>query len=73
MQVIRKVGTAMDENEALRQIGTITIGEDLYGLSRDELKGRIGALEAEIKRVSKELEKKQSERSAADTLFGPKS
>ncbi len=63
----------MDENEALRQIGTITIGEDLYGLSRDELKGRIGALEAEIKRVSKELEKKQSERSAADTLFGPKS
>lgn len=62
----------MDENEALRQIGTITLGEDLYGLSRDELRTRIEALEAEKTRVTKELEKKQSERSAADTLFGPK-
>ena len=61
----------MDENEALRQIGTITLGEDLYGLSRDELRTRIEALEAEKTRVTKELEKKQSERSAADTLFGP--
>ncbi|CAM3725601.1 DUF1192 family protein [Litorimonas haliclonae] len=62
----------MDENDVLRQIGTITLGEDLYGLSRDELKARIEALEVEKSRVKKELEKKQSERSAADTLFGPK-
>jgi len=63
----------MDENDTLRQIGTITVGEDLYGLSRGELKTRVEALEAEITRVNRELKKKQSERSAADTLFGPKS
>lgn len=62
----------MDENETLRQIGTMTLGEDLYGLSRHELKERIEALKAEIIQVKKELDKKQNDRSAADTLFGPK-
>ena len=72
MQANREDGTAMDENDTLRQIGTITLGEELYGHSVNELETRIAALKAEIVRVETELDKKQKERHAADSLFGPK-
>lgn len=45
------------------------IGEDLYGVSIDELKTRISVLEDEISRLRDELDKKKNERLAADNLF----
>lgn len=62
----------MDENETLRQIGTISVGDELYGVSVTELEVRIEALKAEILRVEKELHKKKKDRDAADSLFGAK-
>lgn len=63
----------MDQNESLRQSGTTTVGEDLYGISIEELKDRLSLFEAEIIRVKAELEKKKRERSAAEDVFGSKS
>ncbi len=62
----------MDDLELMRQSGTISIGDDLYGLSIKELEARITQFEAEIIRVKRELEKKTQEMNAADSLFGPK-
>lgn len=45
------------------------LGEDLYGISIDELKTRISILEGEISRLQDELTKKKNERSAADNIF----
>ncbi len=49
------------------------IGEDLYGISIDELVTRISILKDEIDRLENELDKKKRERSAADNLFGSSS
>ena len=48
------------------------IGDDLYGISVDELKTRIGILKGEISRIELELAKKSADLSAADLLFKPK-
>jgi uncharacterized small protein (DUF1192 family) len=48
------------------------IGEDLYGVSTQELEQRIVICEAEAARIRQELAKKQAELSAADKLFGQK-
>jgi uncharacterized small protein (DUF1192 family) len=48
------------------------IGDDLYGISVDELKTRVGILKEEISRIELELAKKSAELSAADLLFKPK-
>lgn len=62
----------MDDD--LRQSETMfQIGEDLYGVSVDELNDRLGVLKAEISRIELELTKKSAELSAADLLFKPKS
>lgn len=45
------------------------IGEDLYGVSVEELGHRIECCEREITRLRGELTKKQAERTAADKLF----
>ncbi len=45
------------------------LGEDLYGVSVDELKERITLLKAEIVRIEAELTKKQSDLSAAEQFF----
>ena len=45
------------------------IGEDLYGVSVDELEARLGVLKGEITRIEGELSKKQAELSAANSLF----
>lgn len=52
-----------------RQEVDFQIGEDLYGVSIEELQTRILVLETEISRLQDELIKKKSERSAADSLF----
>ncbi len=58
----------------VRQSETVfQIGEDLYGISVDELNDRLGVLKAEISRIELELTKKFAELSAADQLFKPKS
>ena len=58
----------------MRQSETMfQIGDDLYGISVDELKGRLNVLKAEIKRIETELAKKSTDLSAADLLFKPKS
>ena len=50
-----------------------SIGDDLYGVSIDELDERISVLKEEISRLEGELTKKKQERAAADNIFGPKS
>ena len=61
----------MDE---VTQNGTLTPrpGEDLYGLSVDELSERIALYTAEVVRLEAELAKKTVERDAAHALFGKK-
>lgn len=49
------------------------IGEDLYGVSVDELNTRLALLKAEMSRIEAELAKKSADLSAADLLFKPKS
>ena len=51
---------------------TFQIGEDLYGVSVDELNERLSVLKAEISRIELELTKKSAGLSAADLLFKPK-
>lgn len=63
-----------DEVGNMNQSGTdIVIGEELYGVSLGELRERITILQSEIARTQAELEKKQTERAAADQLFGTRS
>ena len=55
------------------QSGTFfEIGEDLYAISVAELEKRLVVLDDEISRIKTELLKKQSERDAADSIFGTK-
>lgn len=62
----------MDDNP--RKTTTQPIfGEDLYGLSVEELEQRILDYKGEITRLEIELTKKSAERSAAEALFGKKS
>jgi uncharacterized small protein (DUF1192 family) len=62
----------MTDDTPLNQSGTITVGEDLYGVSIHELEARIVIFNAEIARVERELTKKRAEREAADSVFGGK-
>jgi len=58
----------------MRQSDTeFKIGEDLYGVSVSQLSERLVVLQAEIGRIEAELIKKESDLSAADLLFSPKS
>ena len=61
----------MDETDK-RAAESYRVGETLYSLSRHELEARIHAYSTEIERLRAELEKKSSERHAADALFAPK-
>jgi len=61
-------------SDEVRQSETMfQIGEDLYGISVDELNARLGVLKDEISRIELELAKKSADLSAADLLFKPKS
>ena len=50
-------------------IMTFAIGDDLTTLSIGELEARIAALQAEVARVSAELDAKRVRTAAADQLF----
>jgi len=63
----------MDENEALaKQMGIVSVGDDLYGISVKELEMRITMLTGEIDRTRAALTKKSAELSEAETLFAPR-
>ena len=60
----------MDEDVPSREeLDRYRVGEDLYGLSVDELEARITAYHLEIKRLEAERDKKAKEKQAADLLF----
>ncbi|MTI16577.1 DUF1192 domain-containing protein [Rhodobacteraceae bacterium RKSG542] len=59
-----------DDDEPKRApLGEIYVGQSLVSMSVDELRDRIAALEAEIKRHKTELDNKSSASSAAESLF----
>ena len=63
----------MDDDLPLNQSGTgVSLGDDLYWLSREELSQYIDRLKAEIVRVEAELSKKTMDHAAADLLFSKK-
>jgi len=63
----------MDDNEAMaKQMGTVSVGDDLYGVSVKELELRIDILKREIERTRSALSKKSAELSEAETLFAPR-
>jgi uncharacterized small protein (DUF1192 family) len=60
------------DEERPKPVKGVVLGESLETLSVAELDARIKALEAEIARVSAELEKKRAHEAAAASLFAPK-
>ncbi len=46
------------------------LGEDLYGVSVEDLQARLEVLESEKTRIKRELAKKEAELDAAHKLFG---
>ena len=59
----------MDWDEIKAPSKTFVIGEELRTLSVAELTDRVTALEAEIVRVTTEIEAKQRQAKAADAIF----
>ena len=60
---------ALFDDEPAKPGPTHQIGQDLSLLSVDELRERIGQLQAEIGRLESELAAKGSTRQAAEALF----
>lgn len=60
---------ALFDDEPLKPGRIHEIGQDLSLLSVDELRERIGQLQAEIGRLESELQAKGSTRQAAEALF----
>ena len=59
----------MDEKD-LRKFGAeFSVGEDLYGVSLQQLSERVAILKAEIVRIEAEIAKKGAEMSAAEDFF----
>jgi uncharacterized small protein (DUF1192 family) len=60
------------DEEPRKRASSHELGSDLSAISADELRHRITLLEAEITRITGEIERKEAGRRAADSLFGPK-
>ena len=60
----------MFDEDAVRPLRSIAVGDDLSGMSIEELEERIGALRAEIERVEGVLGSKRAGRAAAEAVFG---
>ena len=60
---------ALFDDEAAEPKRVHEIGQDLSTLSVDELRLRIGQLQAEVARIEAELDAKGSTRQAAEALF----
>ena len=58
------------EDQELKKLGQdIVLGEDLYGVSVEQLKLRLDLLAAEDVRTRKEIAKKSDELSKAESFF----
>lgn len=54
----------------LRKLGAeFSVGDDLYGVSLDQLTERLDILRAEIIRIEAEIQKKDAEMSNAENFF----
>jgi uncharacterized small protein (DUF1192 family) len=60
---------AIEEDDRPKKKISHEIGQDLYLLSVAELNERIALMRAEIARLEADINKKQSQRSAADQFF----
>lgn len=60
----------MMEDDPVRAITRVTVGENLSGLSIGDLEERIEALKAEIARTEATVASKRAGRAAADAVFG---
>lgn len=60
---------ARDDDDRPRRKVTHDIGQDLSLLSVDELRERVGLLQAEIERLNASIGSKQATKSAADKFF----
>ena len=60
---------AMGDGDEVRRPAPWTIGEDLSEVSVAEIDERIGALQAEIERLTRERNAKSSSLDAANALF----
>ncbi len=59
----------MNEQELKVEGKKLTIGEDLYGVSVEQLKHRTLILQAELARIGLAIQKKAGELSAAEGFF----
>ena len=59
----------MDDAEIRREGLNFVVGEDLYGVSVQQLQERLEILRAEQARIEREIEKKTKELSSAESFF----
>ncbi len=59
----------LDDADLKRAGQSFLVGEDLYGVSVNQLKHRLEILEAEQKRIRREIVKKAKELTSAESLF----
>lgn len=59
----------MDERDLRKAGQSFCVGEDLYGISVEQLKGRIDILKAELIRIDTEIAKKTKELTMAENFF----
>ncbi len=59
----------MNDQELLAAGQTFAVGEDLYGVSIDQLTARTEILKAELERIASSIDKKQAELSDANSFF----
>ena len=67
--VTTKKGGAMADDDEPRPVRTVTVGEGLSALSIEDLRERIEALSAEIKRTEVELASKREGLAKAEAVF----
>ncbi len=60
----------MMDDDAIRPVRGIAVGESLSGLSMEDLEDRIAALRSEVERTERELASKRAGRAAAEAVFG---
>jgi uncharacterized small protein (DUF1192 family) len=63
-------GDGMFDEDAVRPLRKAAVGDDLSGMSIEDLEERIAALRAEIERVEGVLSSKRAGRAAAEAVFG---
>lgn len=59
----------MDDDDRVRPVEAVAVGDDLSRLSVPELEERLKALHGEISRVEREIADKTAFRQAADSVF----